>query len=181
MENIDIIELSGQRHPPLVSFRGTSGPHSCFVGSRQSCRPGYLLGEVPGGAILKRPKRLEQVFRGKPKRLRKNVTKEELDQAVSGARYSPSDYHCKVGGRLARRLRPQTPCPRDFTIQEAGDAIREAIRSRHVSEDWIDEFPRYCWRRIGDRWYEAATRLNDPGNYHAYPIEDVGLPPGLKK
>jgi hypothetical protein len=29
-------------------------------------------------------------------------------------------------------------------------------------------------------WYEGCTNSGNPGEYHAYPIEIAGLPPGLE-
>jgi hypothetical protein len=130
---------------------------------------------------MKRPRQRAERFLGKQKALMKSVSTEELDAAANGARYAPSDYHCKENGRLRRRVKPQTPCPRDFTLQEAGDALRASIRARRVSRDWINGFPRRVWYKQGDQWYEACTNTGTAGTYHAYPIEVVGLPPGLQR
>ena len=82
---------------------------------------------------MKRPKSREIKFPQKRRVLRKNVPKQELDAAAQAAIYAPSNYHCKINGKLARRVKPATPCPRDFTLQEAGDAMREAIKAGRVS------------------------------------------------
>ncbi|MBC9883110.1 hypothetical protein G8O24_38110 [Bradyrhizobium sp. INPA01-394B] len=129
---------------------------------------------------MKRPKSREIKFPQKRRVLRKNVPKQELDAAAQAAIYAPSNYHCKINGKLARRVKPATPCPRDFTLQEAGDAMREAIKAGRVSKQWIDGFPRHVWHKEGDVWYEACTNAGTAGTYHAYPIDVNGLPAGLK-
>jgi hypothetical protein len=111
----------------------------------------------------------------------KSATAEEIEAAAVGAKYAPSDYHCKENGVLRRRVKPATPCPRDFTLQQAGNAIRAAIRARRVSRDWINGFPRRLWHKEGDQWYEACTNTGTAGTYHAYPVEVVSLPPGLQR
>jgi hypothetical protein len=129
---------------------------------------------------VKRAKSREVRFPGKHRVLRKSVTKDELEAAARAARYAPSNYHCRIDGRLARRVKPATPCPREFTLQQAGDAIRDAIRNRRVSREWIDGFPRQIWHREGKLWYEACTNAGNVGTYHAYPIDVSGLPAGLR-
>lgn len=116
----------------------------------------------------------------KPRILARFVPQADLDTAAANALYAPSDYHCKVDGRLRRRPKPATPCPRDFTLQEAGDALRAAIRARRISRQWVNGFPRHIWHKIGEVWYEATTGTGTAGTYHAYPIEVSGLPPGLQ-
>jgi hypothetical protein len=130
---------------------------------------------------MKRPKKRAERFAGKGKVLMKSASAEEIEAAAVGARYAPSDYHCKENGRLRRRVKPATPCPRDFTLQEAGNAIRAAIRARRVSREWINGFPRHLWHKEGDQWYEACTNVGTAGTYHAYPIEVLSLPLGLQR
>jgi hypothetical protein len=130
---------------------------------------------------MKRPKQRGERFVGKQKVLMKSASPEEIEAAAVGARYAPSDYHCKEDGRLRRRLRPATPCPRIFTLQEAGNAIRAAIRARRVSRNWVNGFPRRLWHKEGDQWYEASTNVGTAGTYHAYPIDAFSLPPGLQR
>jgi hypothetical protein len=72
-------------------------------------------------------------------------------------------------------------CPRNWTQQQALQAIQRAIRARHVSRSWTGRFPRHVWHREGDVWYEARTSDGAPGDYHAYPIEIATLPAGLGK
>ncbi len=130
---------------------------------------------------MKRPKTREIKFPQKQRILRKSVPKEELEAAAAAAVYAPSNYHCKIDGKLARRVKPATPCPREFTLQQAGDAMRAAILAGRVSRQWIDGFPKHLWHKDGDVWYEACTTAGTPGTYHAYPIEVYGLPAGLKR
>jgi hypothetical protein len=112
--------------------------------------------------------------------LAKDVPVDQIEAAANRARYALSDYHCKVNGKLSRRVKPATVCKRDFTFQEAGDAIRAAIRGRRVSRSWINGFPRHIWHKIGEVWYEGRTEAGTAGTYHAYPIDKSGLPPELQ-
>jgi hypothetical protein len=130
---------------------------------------------------MRRPKQRGERFVGKQKVLMKFASAEQIEAAAVQAKYAPSDYHCPENGRLRRRSKPQTPCPREFTLQEAGNALRAAIRARMVSRDWVNGFPRHVWHKEGDQWYEACTNAGTAGTYHAYPIEVVGLPPGLQR
>lgn len=129
---------------------------------------------------MKRAKSREVRFPAKRRVLRKSVSEAELEAAAKEARYAPSNYHCRIDGRLARRVKPATPCPRDFTLQQAGDAIRDAIRNRRVSREWIDGFPRQVWHKEGNVWYAACTNAGNIGTYHAYPIDVAELPAGLR-
>jgi len=130
---------------------------------------------------LKRPKKLIDKFPNKRKILAKHVPADELEAAAVGAKYAPSPYHCKENGRLRRRIKPATPCPRDFTLQQAGNAIRAAIRERRVSSDWVNGFPRRLWHKEGNQWYEGSTNAGTAGTYHAYPVGIPGLPVGLQQ
>ena len=132
---------------------------------------------------MKRPKRRDERFPNKRKLLANNVSQDMLEAAATAAKYAPSPYHCKENGRLRRRVKPATPCPRVFSLQEAGNAIRRAIRSRRVSRDWINGFPRRLWHKEGDQWYEASTNAGTAGTagtYHVYPLDPAGLPAGLQ-
>jgi hypothetical protein len=130
---------------------------------------------------MKRPKQRAEKFVGKPKELLVAPNLDQLEAAANGAKYAPSNYHCKLNGRIAARVKPATPCPRDFTLQEAGDAIRLPIRAGRVSKQWVNGFPRYIWHRVGTQWYEACSGEGTAGTYHAYPIDDVSLPPRLQR
>ncbi|MGY4198950.1 hypothetical protein ACVIM9_008291 [Bradyrhizobium sp. USDA 4520] len=129
---------------------------------------------------MRRPKSREARFPKKQRILRKNVPGEELEAAALKVSYKPSDYHCKIDGKIARRVKPATPCPRDFTFQEAGDALRAAIRAGRVSRKWIEGFPKHVWHKEGSVWYEACTEVGNLGTYHAYPIEVTDLPPEIR-
>jgi hypothetical protein len=132
-------------------------------------------------AYLKRPKQRQKLFPSKHKLLATQVPDDRLEAAAVGARYAPSGYHCPENGRIRYRVKPATPCPRIFTLPEAGRALREAIRARRISEDWINDYPRRVWHREGDQWYVACTNVGTAGTYHAYPIERAELPVGLQK
>jgi hypothetical protein len=131
-----------------------------------------------GARRLKRPKSRKNP--DKQRILAKFVPLEQIEAAAKDARYAPSNYHCKIDGKLRWRVKPATPCPRDFNLQQAGDAIRDAIRARHISQQWVNGFPRHLWRKIDNVRYEASTGSGTAGTYHAYPIEVNGLPPGLQ-
>ena len=129
---------------------------------------------------MKRPPAREIKFPQKRRILRKHNTNQELEAAANAAIYAPSNYHCRIDGKLARRVKPATPCPREFTFQQARDAIRRAILAGNVSRKWIDGFPKHIWHKEGDVWYEACTEAGNLGTYHGYPIDASNLPAGLK-
>jgi len=130
---------------------------------------------------VKRPRKREVRYPNKAKYLDKTAVPERIEAAAVNADYEPSPYHCRVAGQRAkRRGKPAMLCPREWTKQQALNALRRAIRARRVSRSWCGAFPRHVWHREGDVWYEATTNVGTAGTYHAYPIEVTGLPPDLK-
>jgi len=130
---------------------------------------------------MRRPRRRQLRYPTKPKFLDRTSPVERLEAAAVNVRYSPSDYHCPVHGRPPKsRAKPAMLCPRDWTAGQALNALRAAIRARMVSRSWCGDFPRHVWHKEGDVWYEACTNVGTAGTYHAYPIEEAGLPPDLK-
>lgn len=67
-------------------------------------------------------------------------------------------------------------CDPDIRRQQAEAALREAIRTRVVSEQFEGQFPRYAWARLGDRPYMARLINREAGHYKAWPIEEHELP-----
>jgi hypothetical protein len=107
-----------------------------------------------------------------------------LETAAVNAKYVFSEYHrCGPDGRPAKkRTKPASHCPRQWTKQEALNALRAAIRKGHVSQNRTsDGFPRRVWHKEGETWYEATTQDRAGGFYHGYPIEEIQLPNGLRK
>ena len=106
-----------------------------------------------------------------------------LEEAAVNAKYAFSEYHqCgPTGPKAKKRTKPASHCPRQWTKQEALNAIRQAIRSGDVSVKRTSEgFPRFVWHREGDTWYVARTQDRADGVYHGYPIEEAELPYGLR-
>jgi hypothetical protein len=130
---------------------------------------------------MKRPKRQATRYPNKPKFLDKSSPPERLEAAAVKVSYTASEYHCpQPEGRPKGRAKPAMHCPRLWTVTQALNALRAAIRGRRVSRQWCGDFPRHVWHREGDVWYEACTNVGTAGTYHAYPIEEAGLPPDLK-
>jgi hypothetical protein len=132
---------------------------------------------------VKRPKRREGIrYPGKPKYLDRTTARDHLENAAVNAKYTPSPYHCRLpnGEPPRRRTKPASHCPDGWNAQRARICLREAIRARQVSRQWIGAFPRHVWHKEIDVWYEACTNQGTPGVYHAYIIEVAGLPPGLE-
>jgi hypothetical protein len=72
-------------------------------------------------------------------------------------------------------------CADGWSNRQALNALRQSIREGRVSQAWIDEFPRRVWYKAGDTWYEAQTNVGTAGEYHAYPVEDSGVPLSLRR
>ena len=118
---------------------------------------------------------------GKRKRLAASVETASTSRAANAATYQASEYHCRGSSGAPRRTRvkPASPCPQDWTVKEAQEALRVAIVNGRVSELWDDEFPRYVWHVQGDTIYEARHTRGPSGTYHAYPITSREAPAGL--
>jgi hypothetical protein len=107
---------------------------------------------------------------------------DRLEAAAVNATYTASLYHCPGPDRRrpARRIKPASHCPREWTVQEGINAVRSAIREGRVSVGWtLDGFPRRIWHQEGEVWYEARTSDRAGGSYHGYPAEVATLPRGL--
>jgi hypothetical protein len=133
---------------------------------------------------LRKPGRLSRAKKaGKPKSLCEAPDPDYLRRAANAARYEPSRYHCPGpnGQRPVRRSRPASPCPRDWSVREATEALKRAVNAGYVSEQRNGDFPRYVWYRDElDVFYEARSELRTPDRFHAYPIESIELPRGLR-
>jgi hypothetical protein len=130
---------------------------------------------------IKKPAR--QIW-GKPKRVARAPNAEWLKQAALHAVYDGNQNvnHCPDAmGRPPRgRAKPASICPRRWTDEDATKALREAVARGNVSEAWEDGFPRYVWHRAEGILYEARHTRGPAGLFHAYPIEDIQAPRGLR-
>lgn len=130
---------------------------------------------------MKKPGKFDH-FSGKPRSLDRNSSRAKLVQAAEKIGYSPSPYHCPdENGKIRRRTKPASQCPRVWTNQEALNAIREAIIKQRISAQWTKDgrFPRKVWHDEGGIWYEACTQDSAEGVYHGYNIDARTLPLGL--
>ncbi len=130
---------------------------------------------------IKRPTRPNL---GKPKRVCLSPDKALLAQAAASAVYdgSSNPYHCLgIRGRpLSTRVKPASICPKRWTDEDATKVLRAAVARGNVSEKWEEGFPRYVWHRDGEVFYEARHTRGPSGSFHAYPIEEMQAPQGLK-
>lgn len=130
---------------------------------------------------MRKPRKGGPRYRNKAKSLDTRAVDADLNAAADGAKYMASNYHCPdTNGRFARRGFPTMTCPEGWTDRTALRAVQNAIRAGHVSSCWVGKFPRHVWHNAGDRWYEGRTHQSEPGVYHGYPIEEDGLPAGLR-
>jgi|ERR1700689_610585 hypothetical protein len=67
-------------------------------------------------------------------------------------------------------------CPRGLDFGEVEGWLREAVRDGSVSAVLDGDFPRYAWKRVDDRVYEARLSNAGLGQYKGYPIEDHEAP-----
>ena len=92
--------------------------------------------------------------------------------------YMPSsehkDYLTSAGPGNLRS--DASACPRGLDFNEVLEWLKSAIREGSVSAALDGEFPRYAWRRVGGRVYEARLSNSGLGEYKGYPIEDFEAP-----
>lgn len=148
------------------------------AGGDKRASPSPPVRERPKVVAIKKP---EHVRTAKPKRLHPTPDAEMLLHAASAAVYGASRYHCRgqKGEPVIIRVKPSTPCPRQWSDQDATQALRDSIRNGNVCEIWEDGFPRHVWHRDGDVLYEARHTRGPTGLFHAYPIESLQAPIGL--
>lgn len=129
---------------------------------------------------LKKPAKIAEIV-GKPRSLEKSVDVLALEKIAQAATYHPSTYHCPdTDGRVRVRTKPASRCPQEWSLREATNAVRDAIKAGKVSRQRTsDGFPRHIWHNAGGLWYEACTSDNAGGIYHGYPVETRALPSGL--
>jgi hypothetical protein len=69
-----------------------------------------------------------------------------------------------------------TACPRDIGRLQAENWLKEAVRAGHVSAACDGGFPRYVWKQVGDRVFEARLSNAGLGQYKGYPLESHEAP-----
>ena len=127
---------------------------------------------------MKKPQRRATKF--KLKQLLIDPDPDRLNRAADNATYHPNPYHCP-GRDHVSRVKPASICPRQWDRDEALRALRFAIRSGSVSNNWFNDFPRYVGYREedGTTVYEALSEVGTPGRFHAYPVEVDRVPKAL--
>jgi hypothetical protein len=78
------------------------------------------------------------------------------------------------------RPKPASICPKRWSDDDATRALRSAVVCGNVSEIWEDGFPRHVWHKDGNVLYEARHTRGPVGSFHAYPIENIQAPIGLR-
>lgn len=63
-----------------------------------------------------------------------------------------------------------TACPRDIDRLQAENWLKGAVRAGHVSAACDGGFPRYVWKQVGDRVFEARLSNAGLGQYKGYPL-----------
>jgi hypothetical protein len=71
-------------------------------------------------------------------------------------------------------------CPRGLDFHEVEEWLKDAVREGAVSAVLEGEFPRYAWKRVGRRVYEARLSNAGLGQYKGYPIEEHEAPGWLQ-
>jgi hypothetical protein len=119
---------------------------------------------------------------GKRKRVDSNPDQVMLMQAAATAVFGASPYHCRgaKGQPLVTRAKPASPCPRQWSDEEATRTLRAAISRGKISDTWEDGFPKLVWHKDGNVFYEARHTRGPGGSFHAYPVEDIELPRDLR-
>lgn len=67
-------------------------------------------------------------------------------------------------------------CPRGLNFDEVESWLKEAVRDGAVSALLDSDFPRYVWKRVEGKVYEARLSNAGLGQYKGYPIEDYEAP-----
>jgi len=58
------------------------------------------------------------------------------------------------------------------------DWLRDAIR-RGLTGEWVGRFPKYAWRRVGNRVFEARLVNSGNGEYKGYELRSQQWPLGI--
>ena len=78
---------------------------------------------------------------------------------------------------LAPALRSDASrCDPKVTRDQAEHALRDAVRRRCVSSDFVGYFPRYVWGWLNGQPHVARLTNSEQGSYKAWPIARGELP-----
>jgi hypothetical protein len=67
-------------------------------------------------------------------------------------------------------------CPRGLNFDQVESWLKDAVRDGAVSALLDSDFPRYVWKRVDGKVYEARLSNAGLGQYKGYPIEDHEAP-----
>jgi hypothetical protein len=121
----------------------------------------------------KRPRKDDQLVPGPDMDLGKMA--EDVSYIISTEH---KDYLTSAGPGNLRS--DATACPRGLDFAEVEDWLRQAVREGHLSAVLDGDFPRYAWRKVGGRIYEARLSNAGLGQYKGYPIEEHEAPGWLE-
>lgn len=121
----------------------------------------------------RRPRKDEQLVPGPETNLA--AMADEVTYIISSEH---KDYLTSAGPGNLRS--DASACPRGLNFDEVLEWLRSAVREGSVSAALEGVFPRYAWKRVGDRVYEARLSNSGLGEYKGYPIEDYEAPGWLE-
>lgn len=67
-------------------------------------------------------------------------------------------------------------CDPAVTRDQAEEALRDAVRRRCVSSEFVGDFPRYVWGWLDGQPHVARLDNSEQGSYKAWPIGREELP-----
>lgn len=127
---------------------------------------------------MRAPKR----YRPSPRTIMAGPPGMDVWQVAEQVRYVGSPEH-KDAPSFAGWPRPRadaTICDRSFAGRqlEITAWLKEAIRSG-MTGGWVGRFPKYVWRRDGERVFEARLVNAQSGEYKGYELRPDEWPKGI--
>ena len=124
---------------------------------------------------------MKQVLRYRRKKKSGGLLADDLAMALDIETLATRVSYAGSGEHTARPLDPSfdfspalrsdaSRCDPRITRERAQAALRQAVRQRCVSEDFLGDFPRYIWGWLDGQPHVARLDNQEQGAYKAWPI-----------